>query len=177
MRLLPLAVMLALSVRSPDEARSPTDWELSAGSRWTAVEAAAFIEREDGEAFWGYNLTGNRSVGSGWQVELKSRLKQAKDIDRQELVISYCWKKMSLGGGVTSREFSKPRGALDFRLPLPGGEMSYLTDLSSTHVFDGVCKLDFKASRLLKPFLIGLYYADGDLNDWQIKAGLEVMLE
>jgi len=173
---MPIALGLALSVRTPNIDGVPFDYEVTSRLTWSYLAASLLFERENGEYFYGYSLTGDRDIVYGLKVECRTHIKTARDIDRQSVIVGWRWAYFGIGGGAVARRYSTPRGAVDFYLPLPGGKLTLTTDFKRFHIWDGKTRIGFPVSDRFEPYLLGRLFKDGDNEYWQVRIGVEVNL-
>lgn len=174
---MPLAVAAALSARTPNAPGIATDYEISSELTWQTVEASVLFERENDVHYYGYKISGDRTISEKWVLEYKTNIKTANAIDRQSVIVGRKWKFLGLGCGAVSERYSRPGGALDFYLPLPGGEITYTTNFRDVRILEAESIIGFKISAHVEPFLLGRFLKDGSHAFWQIKGGISFDLK
>ncbi len=171
----PLAIAVALSLRSPNVG-GVADYQVSSGAEWSWLKVDVMLERETGRDFYGYDLNGDHGILGDWRLAYDSHLRQASDIDRQSLVVGRpVYRGIACGAGVVAHAYSKPKGAVDLSIPLPGGRFTYTTDFKLVHVTMAESCLDLSAGKGVDLFILGRIFHDRR-TDWQVKGGVKVHL-
>jgi len=174
--LTPLALTFALSLRTPDIATAPFDYLIAGDSRWSMVQVMSMVERENGNNYFGYNISGNHGLFYGFTIEYRTRIINSKQIDRQSIIIGRKWWLVGIGAGGVAEQYSNPKGAVDFWIPLPGGELSFTTDFARIHVWEGESKIGYRLSEKIEPYLAVRVFIDGNRRFWQVMSGVTIKL-
>jgi len=183
--MLPLSLAFALSLRTPNVG-NVTDYEVSFKPKWDPVACKMIYEREDGKNYYGYNLTGEHGLFYGLDIQVRTQIKTAKDVDRQSVVIGRKFERRTgffegawggIGAGAVARYYSRPKGAIDLSMSLPGGRLIFTTDFNQVHIWDGETQFGFHVSERVMLVAIGKYFGDGDKMFWAAKGGVEIELK
>ena len=173
---LPIALGLALSIRTPNLPDLPFDYEVSAESQWTGLNASVAYEREDGAYYLNYSAEFDRGLLYGLNFTCRTQIKEAHDIDRQSAIVGRKWTLFGIGAGAVAEKYSKPRGAVDFWVPLPNGGLTFTTDFNQIHLWDGTIRYDFLESGRVIPYILGVFLSDNGTRWYQGKVGVEIKL-
>ena len=181
----PVSISGAAAARLPNEG-SVTDYLFELKSEWNPVSVSFMYEREDGEYYYGYSLNGERGLFFGLDIQVRTQIKTAKNVDRQSVVIGRKFTRKTgffedawggIGVGAVTRHYSKPKVAIDLSMSMPGGRLIYTTDFKNIHIWDAETQFGFHLTDNTLLIAVGKYFGDGDKMFWAIKGGVEIKLQ
>jgi hypothetical protein len=174
--LIPLSIALALSMRTSNLENMPLDVQLSVESAWQIVAATIEYERENGQRYLDYFVAVEDTIRGSWLIEANSQVKGARDIDFQSLVVGYDGHLVTLGGGMVTHKYQTPLKAVySLGIPLPGGELKFITDFKRVHIWKGSALTYFaKEDEPLRPYVMAVGLADNGRLNYQLKVGMEI---
>ena len=147
---------------------------------WAHISVTALTERENGDSYYGYDVVGEHKLTGGWRFEYRTKEKTAQNINQQAIVAGRKWLLLEVGAGIVSKRYSKPRGAIDLSMPLPGGGVTYTTDFKRVRRLDASMQIDLQGDAILSPYLLFVWtedFADPDSRRYlQGKLGVKITL-
>ena len=175
MNWIPLALMIALSLRSPNVPDAPTDYEATLGIKYDPIAVSASYERENGNEYLKYAARGDHPLFTDYMIEYRTDFNEARDIDRQAIIAGRKWTFVGAGVGWTTERYvaDEIKGAFDLWLPLPGGRLTWTVAPGHAPMWDAEARYDFTTGKIV-PFALGKYFHSGDKEFYQVKLGVEI---
>lgn len=174
--LIPIALALSLSLRPANLDDAPFDYLACCKAVYEFHAYSLEWEREDGRYFLNYAAYGRRGLNDTYYTLYSTEIVASKGISRQLVTVGRDILLLGVGAALTTHEYSKPRGAIIFRAPLPGdGSVLFTTDFNKVHVWDANTKHRFNAEGGVSPFVEGHLMHDRRTY-WRAEIGLEIQL-